>query len=377
MLGPTGFLGHIKKRKERMLNEEDQLPSTQSRAPHVKPKLTTRWGQFVDRATYLDILVFGMLLLLLVSTYFTFAPDGHGLGSSGTSVDVSFGNALYFSVVTLTSLGYGDYSPLGLGKVVSGVTVLSGLGLFALLFGKIASERSQSLLHLVHRSDVQRRLAGFNGEVSDCLFSLERLLAKKEGSELSVELKKLSQLYAAISNYVVFNANQSNSVEFGNDSALLSLLKGLSVLQERISEIHCFAQNRQDKVLAARSMSLVARLPWLVSFCIDHFDAARDQSILVSLIKGMAQKSSHDDGRTSGFRNVHLKMVDCHDRLIKWRRSQICIDLLDDILELCPSGPFPSWPKDFNKKLAAEMKVSVKMAGRYINFLKVSGSLPK
>lgn len=377
MLGPTGFLGHIKKRKERMLNEEDQLPSSQSRAPHVKPKLTTRWGQFVDRATYLDILIFGMLLLLLVSTYFTFAPDGHGLGSSGKSVDVSFGNALYFSVVTLTSLGYGDYSPLGLGKVVSSVTVFSGLGLFALLFGKIASERSQSLLHLVHRSDVQRRLASFNGEVNECFQRLEHLLAKKEGSELCVELKKLSQLYAAISNYVVFNANQSNSVEFGNDSALLSLLRGLLVIQEKISEIHHFAQNQQDKILATRSISLVARLPWLVYFCINHCDAARDQSIFESLIRGMAQKSSPDDGRTSGFRSIHLKMLDCRDRLIKWRSSQICVDLLGHILENCPSGPLSNWPKDFNKKLAAELKVSVKMAGRYVNFLKVSGSLPK
>jgi len=45
---------------------------------------------------------------------------------------LSFGNAFYFSLVTFTSLGYGDLHPVGWVKVVSSGEALLGLTLMAL-----------------------------------------------------------------------------------------------------------------------------------------------------------------------------------------------------------------------------------------------------
>ena len=43
-----------------------------------------------------------------------------------------FGNALYFSVVTFTSLGYGDIRPVGMAKLFAGVEALLGIFLISL-----------------------------------------------------------------------------------------------------------------------------------------------------------------------------------------------------------------------------------------------------
>lgn len=48
--------------------------------------------------------------------------------------------ALYFSVVTWTSLGYGDVAPAGFGRVVASIEVLTGYVLSAVLIAAVVAE---------------------------------------------------------------------------------------------------------------------------------------------------------------------------------------------------------------------------------------------
>ena len=50
----------------------------------------------------------------------------------GTILRYDFGNALYFSVVTFTSLGYGDIRPTGIAKMFAGIEALLGIFLISL-----------------------------------------------------------------------------------------------------------------------------------------------------------------------------------------------------------------------------------------------------
>lgn len=50
----------------------------------------------------------------------------------GTILHYDFGNALYFSVVTFTSLGYGDIRPTGIAKMFAGMEALLGIFLISL-----------------------------------------------------------------------------------------------------------------------------------------------------------------------------------------------------------------------------------------------------
>jgi len=58
----------------------------------------------------------------------------HQLAFHGTPVGISFADALYFSLVTLSTVGYGDLAPVGpLARLLAGMEVVAGLLL--LLFG--------------------------------------------------------------------------------------------------------------------------------------------------------------------------------------------------------------------------------------------------
>lgn len=58
-------------------------------------------------------------------------------GNEGASIQ-SFGDGLWYSVVTLTTVGYGDKFPVtGLGKVIGFFFLLGSLGFLGILVGKI------------------------------------------------------------------------------------------------------------------------------------------------------------------------------------------------------------------------------------------------
>jgi hypothetical protein len=70
----------------------------------------------------IDKLTLKALCLWALLTVFFFAILFFGLSNTGSGIrspygeSSSFGNCLHFSVVTFTSLGYGDFYPVGWGR---------------------------------------------------------------------------------------------------------------------------------------------------------------------------------------------------------------------------------------------------------------------
>jgi len=94
----------------------------------------------------LRVIIFTNVLILIYAVlyFFTGLSQGSGMigyqaGASLAEHGQSFLNALYFSVVTFTTLGYGDITPLGWSRVLAACEALMGsftIALFVVVFVK-------------------------------------------------------------------------------------------------------------------------------------------------------------------------------------------------------------------------------------------------
>ncbi len=196
-----------------------------------KQTLTTFIGGVIDKLSYGKIALCILGVLLLCAAYFwLLSPHGHGT----TYKNLTWYSAIYFSVITFSSLGYGDIAPIGFGKVIASFEVLSGLILVAGFVGKIASERQAALLRLVYTSEHQRRIVELEKEIDDLDAQLETALNEHNHEELYSLSRSIYRFVASINNYLHFQSNHGDLASFGNNSALRRLYQSLSQIQQTI-----------------------------------------------------------------------------------------------------------------------------------------------
>jgi hypothetical protein len=95
-------------------------------------KLLLFHGKIKRKAVLLIIINF-----ILMINSFAFVYSSLGIINNaveGTPVVYSYDLCLYYSIVTFTTLGYGDFYPTGIGRAVAAIEALTGfvvLGIFA------------------------------------------------------------------------------------------------------------------------------------------------------------------------------------------------------------------------------------------------------
>ena len=124
------------------------------RRPQLKH--TSRLLQSLTEMTYPDLLIrYLMLSITFGGIYFALSMllPAHGLAFPVQHPDklMKLLDSIYFSFVTVTTIGYGDINPMGISKLLAPLQAVAGLLTFGVLLSKLISTRAEQTLADIHR----------------------------------------------------------------------------------------------------------------------------------------------------------------------------------------------------------------------------------
>ena len=114
------------------------------------------------RALPVSGVIFLLLIFIFGILYWFLTPVGHGvMEGSEIPQNFNFFNGIYFSIVTISSLGYGDLRPVGFSKILVSLEVVLGLSLIGIMIATLTSRRISYLVSRLFVSDARKRLQAF------------------------------------------------------------------------------------------------------------------------------------------------------------------------------------------------------------------------
>lgn len=116
-------------------------------------------------STLCYIVIFATAVICFGVLYYLLTQYGHGIGRDDTALDNStVFTGIYFSIVTISSLGYGDMHPMGISKILACIEVLFGIVMIGIMIAKVTSQRLSYHVERLFSSDAQKRLEDFATE---------------------------------------------------------------------------------------------------------------------------------------------------------------------------------------------------------------------
>ena len=131
------------------------LSSIVSRGPTFPQRVLNYLIEEVSLRAYL--IVFAVVVIGCGWLYSFLTAHGHGVNAKL----LGFLDGVFFSIVTVTSLGYGDLYPVGFSRVIAGAEVLFGLAFMGIMIAKVTSRRLAYHVQRLFVTDAQQRLDNF------------------------------------------------------------------------------------------------------------------------------------------------------------------------------------------------------------------------
>jgi voltage-gated potassium channel len=178
--------------------------------------------------------LYGTVLLLLCAMVFA-AAAMHVVEGADPAANLAFKTmpgSMYWAITTLTTVGYGDVTPTtGLGRFIAGITMIVGLGLFALPVGIVAT----GFVNSIHRRDfvvtfgMLSRVPIFRGidaQIIGEMMVMLRARAVAAGTIISASGARADAMYFVVSGEVEANlANRRIRFRTGDFFGELALLE--------------------------------------------------------------------------------------------------------------------------------------------------------
>lgn len=108
----------------------------------------------------------------------TFAPAHAPTELDNLPALYRFLNALYYSIITATSTGYGDITPVGFSKALASIQSISALFIFAVFVTKLVSQRQDMALKEVHRLTYEDIFHNMRGDLFNVRKDLDAIMAE-------------------------------------------------------------------------------------------------------------------------------------------------------------------------------------------------------
>lgn len=149
----------------------------------------SRFGQrmliyLVENVSMFQYIVVFILVVIGFGVLYTICtPKGHGIGHNLKPLsDATFLTGIYFSVVTISSLGYGHMHPMGFSKALACLEVLFGLAAIGIMIAKVTSQRLSYHVSRLFASDAQKRLEEIAEKFKASEANLKAIMPKLVGA---------------------------------------------------------------------------------------------------------------------------------------------------------------------------------------------------
>lgn len=293
----------------------------------------------------------GVLVTVLSATLlFWLSKSGQGITATFfsneevTTQPPSFLDCLYFSVVSISSLGYGDFRPVGYGRVVATVEVILGLILIALIVSKLASDRTSAYVRLLYTSDSERRLKEFKSDIQLRVGSLRQAQCDHNHEAKATEINSLGLIAVNLANYYQYQVKVGG---LGEDWARKNSLR----------VVRSIARATEELARAGKAELATATEHHSIKTSLRHIQRA---------IREITTSHSSEDFTNA--REHIRKTIESYERCLAAGRtkpvdSEVTQHVLQEVGKALPSKP---WPKHVHKIVAQRLRISNRLAHKAI-----------
>jgi|GEM_PF-2197049 len=222
----------------------------------------------IDRVSIPQIVISWFTLIIVFAlVYFAFTFSTTPLLNQGKPLtnDVSgFGNAIYFSFITATTIGYGDIVPQGIAKTFAIVEILISITLLGLLISKLVTQKQAEVLEEIQELGTEESVHAaitelyiFRNDVKDIQEKLFTIKQKKNATELTDFEHSLTSLQSALKHLHL--ATPEHSFEEGSQETMHSALMTNS-LTSSLSKLVELLETFNTKKIAWKNESITTTM---------------------------------------------------------------------------------------------------------------------
>lgn len=216
-------------------------PNSAPLAPRTKMNVV--WD--IYRKVNTLILAFFCITLACALLYYVGSRYGWGIQPTFTGMSyspnelgptkVNFLDCLYFSLVTIATLGYGDFRPESFGRLVANVEVVCGIILMGVFVSRLVSRQQDRLTKRLVRGQLNVEIQNFRDQLAHLLQAF-RSASPIDQTRVSETLYRSSGLSLSIARYWRHQAQEENLENVIQLRAAGRLLGGLIGLLQMIDK---------------------------------------------------------------------------------------------------------------------------------------------